>query len=49
MKQSAINVMSSYIGYWYRFGEQHPNLFKDMSSKLPDTAKNESESSSPDA
>jgi hypothetical protein len=39
--------MSTYIGYWYSFGEQHPNLFKAMSSKLPEGAKNESDSSSP--
>jgi hypothetical protein len=39
--------MSTYIGYWYSFGEQHPNLFKAMSSKLPEGAKNESDFSSP--
>jgi hypothetical protein len=47
-EDEAINrVMSTYIGYWYSFGEQHPNLFKAMSSKLPEGAKNESGSSSP--
>jgi hypothetical protein len=38
-------AMNSYVGYRYRFGEQNPNLFKAMSSKLLDGVKNESESS----
>jgi hypothetical protein len=38
--------MSTYVGYWYSFGEQHPILFKAMRRKL-EGAKNESDSSSP--
>jgi inorganic triphosphatase YgiF len=42
-------VLSSYVSYWYRFGELYPNLLNAISSKLPDGAKNESESSSLDS
>jgi inorganic triphosphatase YgiF len=37
------------VSYWYRFGELYPNLLNAISSKLPDGAKNESESSSLDS